>query len=96
MLPYLVALFVLVWLAAFALEFVYRAKLRVVAPEIAATITPWYEASKGLNNMRFLIGGGFRAIHDPAFVRFCEAYRVLVLSMWLLLIIVPAVLITHA
>jgi hypothetical protein len=96
MLTYVVALFALLWLVGFALGFVYRARLRAVSAEIAAELVPWQDASKSWKGMRFLIGGGFRAVQDAAFVRFCEVYRAVILSMWPLLVLLPFAFVSDA
>lgn len=74
--------YVLLWAIGFGMGFLYQRRLRRLYPELAAGRHPeWPGANvlSGLDKAKFLLGREFRRLDDPAFVRFCERYRLVIL-----------------
>ena len=70
--------YLLLWVTGFGMGFLYKRRLRRLFPELAAGRHPeWPGAnvSSGLRGAKFLLRREFRRLDDPAFVRFCEWYR---------------------
>lgn len=80
MLPYLIPIYFILWLAGVAMHFAYKRRLRALDPQLAKRLYPGLlrkSTATDVSAIGFLFTGKFRELKDPSFIRFSEFYRAL-------------------